>query len=144
MTLRGRLGILGTLAVAGGLVALLSLRGPLVTSARAADNDGDGLQNALETALGTNLNNTDTDGDGLNDFDEVYVYGTNPCQADTDGDGVSDGVEGNTNHTDPLVNTSTDGTATPTSTWSENLTAPAATGASTEDGKGIYVHSGEF
>jgi len=35
------------------------------------DNDGDGLPNRLEAALGSDLNNADTDGDGISDKDEI-------------------------------------------------------------------------
>ena len=83
------------------------------------DADDDGLPDAEERAMGTNLLNADTDGDGMTDGWEVQ-YGFNPCvaadangdadndgvsnleechhgsnphSADTDGDGLSDGVE---------------------------------------------------
>jgi RHS repeat-associated protein len=144
MTLRGRLGILGTLAVAGGLAAFLSVRGPLVTSAFATDTDGDGLENGFETTYGTNPTLSDTDGDGINDFDEIFQWGTNPTMLDTDGDGTDDGTEALINHTDPLVNSSTGGTNNVTSTLSENLTAPAPAGVSMQDGHGVLVHSGDF
>lgn len=35
------------------------------------DDDGDGLPNRLETALGTNTNNKDSDGDGFSDKEEL-------------------------------------------------------------------------
>jgi ELWxxDGT repeat protein len=57
------------------------------------DSDGDGLTDAVETALGTNPADPDTDDDGLDDGDEVNVYGTDPLDADSDDDGFSDGAE---------------------------------------------------
>lgn len=83
------------------------------------DDDGDGLLNEDELALGTNPNDADTDSDGLDDGTEVMmadgsgcpspldldsdgdtladgeevVLGTNTCSADTDSDGVSDAVD---------------------------------------------------
>ncbi len=74
------------------------------------DNDGDGLSNAQELSLGTDMNDPDTDGDGRTDSEEVngYVYtGTvyldhndygdpitsSAIISDTDGDGISDGDE---------------------------------------------------
>ena len=56
------------------------------------DEDADGITNAEEIALGTNIFSTDSDSDGLLDNEEL-VLGTNPAKADTDGDGVSDGRE---------------------------------------------------
>lgn len=35
------------------------------------DSDGDGLSNAIETAIGTNINNKDSDGDGYSDKEEL-------------------------------------------------------------------------
>jgi hypothetical protein len=43
------------------------------------DDDGDGLQNAEEAALGTDPNRADTDGDGVSDDDE-FTHGTDPTQ----------------------------------------------------------------
>lgn len=57
------------------------------------DNDGDGLTNDEEAALGTNFDDPDTDGDGLPDLDEVKVYKTDPLNPDTDADGYRDGEE---------------------------------------------------
>ncbi|MEM7232588.1 MAG: hypothetical protein AAF517_10460, partial [Planctomycetota bacterium] len=56
------------------------------------DLDGDGLTNAREFELGTNLNSKDTDGDGLEDGDEVN-RGTDPILADTDSDGQDDSID---------------------------------------------------
>ena len=58
-----------------------------------ADDDGDGLTNSEEAALGTDPDNPDTDGDGLSDYLEVRVFGTDPLNPDTDGDGHPDGIE---------------------------------------------------
>ncbi len=41
------------------------------------DLDGDGLNDSLESILGTDVNNTDTDNDGYNDFNEIS-NGHNP------------------------------------------------------------------
>jgi PKD repeat protein len=72
------------------------------------DDDGDGLSNADEVALGTDPNDADTDDDGLTDSEEVngYIYDgydqhvdygqlitSDPLLADTDGDGLNDGDE---------------------------------------------------
>ncbi|MEO8167947.1 MAG: outer membrane beta-barrel protein [bacterium] len=67
------------------------------------DDDGDGLTNAEEWRLGTNLTNPDTDEDGLSDGDEVKKYHTDPLRIDTDGGGIPDGneVDRGTNPLDP-------------------------------------------
>ncbi|HIB83743.1 MAG TPA: hypothetical protein EYO59_03825 [Chromatiaceae bacterium] len=75
----------------------------IITNPLAPDQDGDGLNDAQEILLGTNVNNSDSDGDGLSDYDEViqdsdpnsYLLGTdyNPLLADTDNDGFNDGDE---------------------------------------------------
>jgi murein DD-endopeptidase MepM/ murein hydrolase activator NlpD len=57
------------------------------------DTDGDGLNDSLEVALGTDPNNSDTDDDGVNDGDEINAYFTDPNNRDSDGDGFSDGIE---------------------------------------------------
>ncbi|MBU4216298.1 hypothetical protein L6270_02710 [Candidatus Parcubacteria bacterium] len=57
------------------------------------DTDKDGLTDAEEQQLGTNIDSTDTDSDGLFDREEVKVYKTNALNPDTDGDGMSDGDE---------------------------------------------------
>ncbi len=62
------------------------------------DSDGDGLFDAEEDLLGTDMNNPDTDGDNLSDGDEV-AFGTDPLVPDTDNDGVEDGAD--SNPTDP-------------------------------------------
>jgi hypothetical protein len=44
------------------------------------DFDGDGLNDSLESILGTNVKNVDTDDDGYNDFNEISI-GRNPLGA---------------------------------------------------------------
>lgn len=62
------------------------------------DSDGDGLNDAKEKQLGTDILKPDTDGDGLKDNEEVNVYRTNPLKPDTDGDGYTDYTEVTTNN----------------------------------------------
>jgi hypothetical protein len=61
-----------------------------------ADADGDGMDDAWETAQGLNPaandRNGDADSDGLSNFQE-YAAGTSANDADTDGDGMDDGWE---------------------------------------------------
>jgi hypothetical protein len=57
----------------------------------ALDLDKDGLENRLESELGTNPKLSDTDGDGLSDYDEHCKYRTDPTKKDSDGDGKPDG-----------------------------------------------------
>ena len=57
------------------------------------DTDGDGLFDAREKEIGSDINNPDTDGDLLKDGAEYIVFGTDPNNPDTDGDLVSDSVE---------------------------------------------------
>jgi len=54
------------------------------------DEDGDGLVNRLEAALGTSPFNPDTDGDGISDRDELDAAFS---PLDEDGDGVIDALE---------------------------------------------------
>ena len=75
------------------------------------DDDGDGLPDSLELAIGTDPLLADSDRDGLSDYQEVawdgdasgYVPGLdlNPLAADSDGDGFHDGMEVLAEH-DPL------------------------------------------
>ncbi|MEO1367684.1 MAG: hypothetical protein AAFX50_10950, partial [Acidobacteriota bacterium] len=74
---------------------------PLDMNDAALDPDADGLTNAEEIALGTDLNVADTDGDGLDDGDEVNLHATDPLVADSDGDALSDGLEVLIYGTDP-------------------------------------------
>jgi hypothetical protein len=64
-----------------GLVDLLSL-----------DDDGDGLSDREEEAIGSDPTSIDSDSDGLTDDEEVGL-GSSPISSDTDGDGYSDGDE---------------------------------------------------
>jgi hypothetical protein len=67
------------------------------------DLDDDGLNNSVESEIGTDVMDTDTDGDGLNDSFEMranvstaeYPISENisPTDADTDGDGITDDAE---------------------------------------------------
>lgn len=57
------------------------------------DTDQDGLNDADETAAGTNPRLVDSDADGLSDWEEVTVFGTNPLNSDTDSDNYTDGAE---------------------------------------------------
>ena len=84
------------------------------------DDDGDGLYNWQEIAIGTDSNNPDTDGDGLTDWEEIFITFTNPLMYDTfglgmsdadadfDGDGISNIDEIRIHGTDPW-NSDTDG-----------------------------------
>lgn len=56
-----------------------------------ADDDGDGLINALEASLGTKATLADTDGDGLSDGEEVAGLFDDP--PDADGDSKIDALE---------------------------------------------------
>jgi len=57
-----------------------------------ADDDGDGLTNGAEAALGTNPGHADTNGDGVLDGLAVAM-GLSATNPDMDGDGVTNGVE---------------------------------------------------
>jgi hypothetical protein len=73
---------------------------PFRSFAQEPDSDHDGLDDAAETALGTNPNDRDTDHDGLSDGAELDRQ-TNPFDSDTDGGGGLDGDEINLSQ-DPL------------------------------------------
>lgn len=56
------------------------------------DPDNDRLNNALETEIGTAIDNPDTDSDGVTDGVE-FLNRTNPLVRDSDSDGIIDGIE---------------------------------------------------
>jgi len=60
-----------------GETEILDTDGDTVPNTTDPDDDGDGLSDAEEHALGTNLINADTDGDGFSDFEEIEA-GTFP------------------------------------------------------------------
>ncbi|MGD2077133.1 MAG: protein kinase [Chloroflexota bacterium] len=110
--------------------AALEATDDAATAQALGDDDGDGLSNSREEALGTQPDNPDTDGDGLNDGQEVNQYGTSPTQQDTDGDTLSDGAEVNEHGTSP-INPDTDADGTPdgieVAEGSDPLSAPTET-----------------
>ncbi len=57
------------------------------------DTDGDGLYDAIEKTIGTDINVIDTDGDSLSDYTEFVVLGLDPLKKDTDENGIFDGDE---------------------------------------------------
>jgi cell wall-associated NlpC family hydrolase len=57
------------------------------------DSDSDGLTDALERSLGSNIGEVDTDGDGLSDSYEMLRLHSDPTSADTDHDGLIDALE---------------------------------------------------
>jgi len=57
------------------------------------DADKDGLDDAKEMELSTDINNPDSDNDGLSDGDEVIIWKTDPLNPDSDGDSYKDGTE---------------------------------------------------
>ena len=71
------------------------------------DSDGDGLDNAHETALILNPYDADSDDDGINDGDEVNTYNTMPNNPDSDGDGLPDGFELGLTNTDSSLGSNT-------------------------------------
>jgi hypothetical protein len=67
-------------AIIGGKSKVTQQARPPATAADpAADDDGDGLTNAEEAALGTDPGKADSDGDGVSDDDE-FTHGTDPLQ----------------------------------------------------------------
>jgi len=73
------------------------------------DDDGDGLDYALETSEGISDCDDDSDNDNLLDPEELNVVGTEPDDADSDNDGVPDDVEVDGDINNPR---NTDGTDT--------------------------------
>jgi Tol biopolymer transport system component len=65
------------------------------------DQDGDGLTNEREAALGTDPLLPDSDNDRLTDKEEVETLLTNPLDVDSDDDRLQDGDEVQTHLTDP-------------------------------------------
>lgn len=57
------------------------------------DNDGDGVNIAVERDYGSDPNNADSDGDGIRDGLEIFQLLSMPTRRDTDGDGLIDGIE---------------------------------------------------
>jgi len=75
----------------------------LGTNPKAADSDGDGLNDGEEVNnYKTNPLAIDTDEDLINDYDEIYSSKTDPLKSDTDNDRLNDGEEVNKYKTDPL------------------------------------------
>ena len=85
-----------SVAWSGTQLMAVGLSGTILLSNAEIDVDGDGLSDAMETAIGTDPNLVDSDGDGLSDGVEVFKTITNPNNSDTDSDGLNDGVETNT------------------------------------------------
>lgn len=95
------------------------------------DDDGDGIEDIVETEKGTDPKKADTDEDGLSDFTEEEL-GTDPLKLDSDDDGLSDGEEVEI-ETDPL-NEDTDGDGT---VDGEDQLPLDAEGSNDNDGDGI-------
>ncbi len=76
-----------------------------VTDVVGIDQDGDGLSDPEEAALGTDPRDADSDDDGLTDQEEADA-GTNPMSWDSDGDGLSDGLELGVTEAGPDTDTS--------------------------------------
>ncbi|MFZ1342699.1 choice-of-anchor L domain-containing protein [Thiothrix eikelboomii] len=88
------------------------------------DNDGDGLNNAQEAAIGSNPDSIDSDQDGLPDNFEVGKSVSSP--ADQDGDGIPD-----------LIDPDDDGDGVPTLTENAGKTSPSQD--SDKDGVSDYL-----
>lgn|GEM_PF-6964146 len=57
------------------------------------DTDGDGLPDAVESILGTDINSTDSDFDQLDDYNETVLYLSDPLEMDSNFDGLADNFE---------------------------------------------------
>ncbi|MBP1909749.1 hypothetical protein [Methanolobus bombayensis] len=57
------------------------------------DTDGDGLPDAVEAILGTDINTTDSDFDQLDDYNETVLYLSDPLEMDSNFDGLADNFE---------------------------------------------------
>lgn len=77
----------------GAFLLLSPLLLSLSADALSLDSDGDGLTDADEATLGTDLADADSDDDGLSDGLEVQLLGSSPLLCDSDGDALSDGLE---------------------------------------------------
>lgn len=84
-------------------IVLLSGCGGEASDNPAPDSDSDGLSDALEQSLGTNVFLADSDRDGLSDYDEVNVYNTNPMNPDSDDEGLTDFQEVTLFGTNPML-----------------------------------------
>lgn len=103
------------------------------------DTDGDGLPDAVETALGSNPNAVGTDGDSWSDGREVLEEGTNVLLEDGDLDSILDSEDG-----DPFDPGSGDleGSSTPNFADYASTPAYAPSGESPQAGIGINLVSG--
>ena len=79
-------------ALALSLVSTDAFAGRCDRHPHKCDQDSDGLNDAEENSLGTDIHDADSDDDGLFDGEEVDL-GTDPLLADTDGDLLLDGDE---------------------------------------------------
>lgn len=87
------------------LESLLTAAMSGLSSVAAVDNDGDGIPNVIEVAMGSDPTRGDTDGDGVSDGDgdpdgdrlttrfELEWSRTDPTHPDSDLDGVRDGAQ---------------------------------------------------
>ncbi len=86
----------------------------------ARDQDGDGLSDADEAAIGTDAQKEDTDGDRLSDHAEVFVYRTDPFAVDAlDGEGKPVRIE-------YWSTTTRSGVTAPSASMSTSTNAPIA------------------
>ncbi len=77
------------------------------------DEDGDGVVDELEPAIGLDPRDWDTDGDGLSDGEEIYVYRSSPFDTDTDRDTIPDGDEARIGSSPTMKDTDGDGIMDP-------------------------------
>jgi hypothetical protein len=128
----------GTDTAGPGLAFFYSTQSPPVVNPN--DTDGDGLNDTCEMTYWGNLTATnnataDEDGDGLTNAEECAL-GTNPRIADTDGDGVND--KDDPFPLDPtqggLNSTTNTTTSTNTTTTTTSGTTTTGNGTTTTDG----------